>query len=427
MKKTLFSTLGKPVLGGFAATLTVIALVAPAVSLAQPYYGNYSYNAYPSCLALTNYEGLGSTDGQTNGQVSELQIFLNQAGYLSGVSGTYDNGTLGAVINFQRAYGLVVTGTLNPQTISLINQQSCASGINGYGVSYPVTNYSSGSNCYWTGTVYNSTYVCSNAGVIAQPYVAPNQYIAPTPAVCNWNNGYYNGSYGNYCNGYGVNIRAISASYDYNTVTLTVSGYGFSASGNTVYFGNSVVSNAVSNGSTLTFTVPAGYNWGTYGVHITNAQGQTSNTLSFTLGNANGYGWNGNYDYNNGYNNGYYNGQPYIAPTLSSISGPSNVAVGQTNTWTISTYGNSSNYYNYPSVLTTNWGDGTVTNSQNSYGSNQTYTFTHAYMTPGTYTVRITITTNGATSYQTYTVFVSGNNTNYWYNNQPYTYWNSWH
>ena len=406
MKNPTFSSLFATVFMSFVATLALLLAGTPVSALAQPYYGNYSYQGqYQSCLALTEFQGPGSMDSYTYGQVTQLQQFLNQTGYLSGVSGTYDNGTLGAVINYQQSHNIPITGTVGPITRSVINQQSCGSGYQ-TPYSYPVTGYANGNNCYWTGSVYNSTYVCTNNSIVPVAPVIP----IPTPIVCNsWNNGYGNyNNYGNNCNPYNnVVISSLSASYNYNTVTITLQGNGFSQTGNTVYFGNTLVSGVYSsNGSTLTFTVPVGYNSGTYAVMVKNAQNISSNSLSFILNNSS---WNNNYNWNNGYNSN----NPV---SLSNISGPSIVQTGVANVWTVSV--NGANYGN--TTLTASWGD-VYSNSgsdiQQSYGNgNQTFSFSHVYQAPGTYTLRITATNpNGTNSYVTYLVTVNGNGNQYYY------------
>ena len=403
MKKSLFTT-------PFVAAVLAIALFAgmAPVTNAQSYFGNYMNQPYQSCVTLTAFQQPGSTDAYTGGQVSMLQQFLNQTGYLSGVSGTYDNGTLGAVINFQRAYNIQITGTVGPVTRAAINQQSCGAGItNPYGPSYPVTNYSNVSNCYWTGGTYTSTYVCTTGSVVPVAPIAP---VYPAPVVCNtWNNGYYgNNNNNNYCNSYNaVVINSLSSVATYNGTSITIKGSGFSASGNTVYFGNSVTSNVYSSdGTTLTFTVPVGYYSGTYSINVKNALGMSSNSLSYIMSNVNYW------------NNNNYNG----SLSLSNISGPSGVQTGVTNTWTVTTSGSNSNV-----TLHANWGDnygvnaGSDTQQAYSYGS-RTYSFSHVYQVPGTYTLRITATDSaGNSSYSTYVVTVTGNNNNNYY--YPYRGW----
>ncbi len=366
-------------------------------------YSSSSYGATPQiCTALTTYQTLGSTDLGTSGQVTMLQVFLNRAGYLSGVTGTYDYGTVGAVVNYQRAHNLVITGTVGPLTRSIINQESCGAGYqNNY--TNPYAGNSNTSNCTWNG----STYVCS--------YGVPVAPVAPiyTPVYNggynnNYNNGYGNcgNSYGYYSNTcgpqYGVVLNSSTASYNYNTTTLTVRGSGFTPNGNTVYFGTTVIPNVASyDGSTITFSVPTGYYPGTYNISVKNSLGYTSNSLQFIISAANGYQ---NGYYNN--NNNYY----YAAPTLSSISGPSIVSTNTANIWTVTSTGTNNNQ---PVTLRADWGDGisSVNDTQQGYGQygSNTYSFNHMYSTPGTYTLRITATSNsGQTSYATYIITARG-------------------
>ena len=432
MKKSLFTSLFAPLALGFVLVFAMLA--GPTLTAtAQSYYGNYSnYSGaapYNGCAYLTVYQGLWSTDSSTSGQVTMLQVFLNQAGYLSGVSGTFDNGTYGAVINYQRAYGLPVTGVLDPATRALISQQSCGAGVSGgypgsYQNSYPVTNYLNGNNCYWTGGTYNNMYVCTNTPV--SPMVPPVYPYQPyQQGFCNGYNN-YRYQYGNsYCNPYAAIINSLSVSYSYTGSTITITGSGFSPTGNTVYFGNTIISsNAVSNGSTIVFTVPAGYYAGTYGVSVKNSFGYSSNTLSLDLtNNYNNCNYNnGNwYSNNNCYNNVYQNGNYYVnPPSLSNITGPSTVQAGVSNTWNVTSYvaNNSYNGYNNMLTLTANWGDvyNSGNNTQTSYANgNQNFSFSHMYQNPGTYTLRITATDNsGRSTYETYTVVVTGNG-NYYY------------
>ena len=204
-----------------------------------------------------------------------------------------------------------ITGTLTPQTIALINQQSCNGSYgntygnatynngytNGYSNSYPA---SSNQNCTWSG----STYVCS--------------YLVTPPApvyMGGYTNGYSNGYSSNYSNSYydcGYNnnswnynryqntcapyVGSVSASYTYSGLVLTIKGNGFSPTGNIVHIGGITVAGAASNGQTLVVSVSTSYQYGNYAVSVTNASGINSNSLSFMIS---GYPNNqyGNYNY----------------------------------------------------------------------------------------------------------------------------------
>jgi peptidoglycan hydrolase-like protein with peptidoglycan-binding domain len=121
----------------FSVVLGIALVAGAAVANAQTYvYPLTSGVPLPSaCVSFTAYQTFGSSDITTSGQVSELQVLLNREGYLSGVSGTYDNGTYGAVINYQRAHGIQITGTVGPITAAALSQDGCQGsyGNTGYG------------------------------------------------------------------------------------------------------------------------------------------------------------------------------------------------------------------------------------------------------------------------------------------------------
>jgi peptidoglycan hydrolase-like protein with peptidoglycan-binding domain len=430
----------KPVIIGFASLIALVAGIAPVASVAnaQTYYPTTPYSSVSACIYLTAYQTLGSSDAQTGGQVSELQQFLNREGYLSGVSGYFDNGTYGAVINFQNSHGIEATGTVGPETRAAIQQVSCG-GVGYVSPAVPISPISpvstSGQSCYSTG----STYVCSYTPVSSYPTVYPvstpaynsvypntvypNGYTnTGTPTNEYYPNGNYSNSntcsysyvnnvYGYYCGNNEPVIDSFSSSYNNTGVTITVTGTGFSST-NTVHFGSQTLTGIYSNGSTLVFTIPytQEYTNGSYPVTVTNAQGVMSNSLSFTM-NDTGYYNNNAYYNNNGYNNGSYN---YSAPSVSSISGPTSVQVGSTNTWSVTTNNSNGQY----ETVQANFGDNQGSNNSNiqqGYSSQSSYSFSHTYETPGNYVLTVTATnSNGASSSSSLNVYVSSNG-NYYY------------
>jgi len=119
------------------------------------------------------------------------------------------------------------------------------------------------------------------------------------------------------------------------------------------------------------------------------------------------------YGYNYPYNQyPYYNNYP---PTISGVSGPTQLAVGQTGEWSVSANAYSS-YLRYSVV----WGDeGTYGNSTVSTLTT-TGTLAHTYLAPGTYHPRFTATNAyGQSTSASITVVVTGNNCNY-YQYNPY-------
>ncbi len=94
-------------------------------------------------------------------------------------------------------------------------------------------------------------------------------------------------------------ITALSQASGFVGTQVTVFGSGFSTYGNTVHFGNGVLTNITSSGNSLTFTVPQTLTpscyvngclmssqlvtSGNYSVSVTNANGNMSNALNFVV------------------------------------------------------------------------------------------------------------------------------------------------
>jgi peptidoglycan hydrolase-like protein with peptidoglycan-binding domain len=377
----------------FAAVLVLFASFAPFAE-AQTYvypinttgygYSAPSYNS--SCLSLTRYLSLGSSDGYTGGEVTMLQQFFNRTGYLSGVSGYFDNGTVGAVINWQRDHGISATGTVGPVTRASLNQQSCGSSYLPAPIPapipVPVPVPPSNNNCYWQ----NGNYTCNNC---VGSYYGNNN--------CNYN---CNANYNSNC--YGATLNSMNASYNNGAVTITLRGYGFSTQNNTVHFNGTTFTNVSSyDGHALSFTIPYGFYSGNYDFYVVTGNGAMTNTLSAAL---NSSGWNNN------------NSSGTVS--LSSINGPTSVSTGSSNTWNVSVSNSTNSYYgNQLVTLNVDWGDGTTISTQQAsiYGS-QNLSFSHVYYNNGTYTMRMTAQgSNGAYYYQNLTVFVTGNNNGGYY------------
>jgi hypothetical protein len=367
MKKPLYSAV-------FLASVMLVS--APSLVSAQTYNNQYGYSNSSSCISLTRYLSLGSSDSLNSGQVTMVQQFLNTTGYLRGVTGNFDQGTFGAVVNYQREHGISTTGTVGPRTRAAINAQSC-----------------------------------------------------------NGNNS--NNNSNNSSNGYGtVSISSLSNSSGYAGSSVTIYGTNLSTSNPVVHFGGSTVSISYSTSNSISFTIPS-LSTGTYQIYVSNSYG-TSNSLSYTItgdsysncSNNNSYqcGCTYPYTYNNGYsysncnnnNNNNSNSSNWFGgngqPSISSVSGPSSVTGGSSNNWSVAAYSQTGLSY----TIRVDWGDGTSQQSSNSNYSTsqqQTYPFSHTYTSNGTYTMRFTSTDSaGAYSYATFPVTVSGYNNNYNYN-----------
>lgn len=187
--------------------------------------------------------------------------------------------------------------------------------------------------------------------------------------------------------------------------TVTIYGSGFTTTGNTVRFGPGIITNINSgDGRALSFIVPSqvtGYGsqsiaLATYNISVTNSAGLTSNAIPFTVTSLGSIG----------------------APTISSVSGPSNLNSGTQGTWTLQVNNPQASYSNYI-TLAVRWGDESaygaqISPVQTSYAQgSQTFTFTHSYLQPGTYAAVFTVTNaSGQTNTSTATVTVSGSATN---------------
>jgi len=384
----------------FVGTLSV----APLASAQTYYYSSPSlydqaYGSYAkSCVHLAR----DLSPGMQGSDVSALQTFLVSRNYPGGgswmVTGYYGPATAAAVRNFQSAQNLPVTGYVDSQTRAAINSISCGNSVYSptsgyvyqpYGSQYP----------YTTPLSYSFTY----------PYTQPTYTYPPFNNNCG---NYYGGSYGYI--GIGTYYDSCSNNYNqyqYGTPTIsllspnvgavgasvTIFGSGFSTSGNTVHFGNGVITGLGSpDGRSVSFTVPAqitGYGsqvvgLGTYYVSVTNAAGYTSNAVPFTVSSLGSTG----------------------APTITNISGPTNLGVNTQGVWMLSV-NNLSNTYISVSV---DWGDPQYAYSQQVpqqiIGSgSQTLTFTHAYAQAGTYTIVFTASNAaGQSNTSSITVTVSG-------------------
>lgn len=239
-------------------------------------------------------------------------------------------------------------------------------------------------------------YYCGTCGTYPYSY----GYTGGNCGTCGFYNSY---PYTNNCQGNtsSPTITFLSPQSGGVGTTVTIYGSGFTTGGNTVHFGSGIVTGLQSSdGQSISFVVPSqltGYGsqpivLGTYNVSVTNSVNATTNAAAFTITSTNGSG---------------------SAPTITNVSGPTSLTTGQQGTWTmtINTQGNT-----YTSV-SAYWGDNgngyaNQAAPQTIYGT-QIVTFTHAYVSVGTYTLNFTVSnSSGQSNTYTSTVYVSGSGYN---------------
>jgi len=352
-----------------ALVLGVVVALAAAPVFAQTYYPNYYGTASAgSCIVLTKNLSISSRDSE----VSTLQNFLVAQNYPGGgswmITGYFGKATAQAVRNFQQQTGLPVTGSVDSATRTAIQSRSCGGT---YGNQYDYTYNTYPSNTYPYDYSYN-TYQYNYPYTYPYSYPSYSSTVPTNYPVCDGGGNYYNCQpqsstvYINYLN---PNSGAVGS-------TVTVYGYGFSSEGNTVHFGNGIITDLRSyDGRLLSFTVPtqlSGYGTQstqltTYNVYVSDQQGRNSNVTQYTVTSL---------------------ANVSIRPTLTSVSGPNTLTAGTQGTWTVSVNAPANSYV----TVNVSWGDENIYNytaQQTSqqlyvYGS-QTFTFTHTYYNSGTY------------------------------------------
>ena len=265
-----------------AVSLALSTLGATAVS-AQTY--TYTVPASTGCVTLSQDLSLGSRASD----VRALQNFLVAQNYPGGgswmVTGYFGAATAAAVRNFQSGQGLANTGAIDAATRAAISRVSCLP--TGQAGNYNPTPYT-----------YNN--------------LVPTVYNNPTPYTYNNNYNYnftpvypFNTNYGT------LALTSLSANTGAIGSSVTIYGTGFDPANNTVFFGAQPLGGIPSNGTSITFTVPAFTTGGVVDIKVVNTRG-TSNALSFTV-------MSYSYPYNCG---GAYNYGPYNYSNCGTINLP---------------------------------------------------------------------------------------------------------
>ncbi len=103
-------------------------------SLASGRFENLDPNDYKYCVLLTRNMNVGATDVLTGNEVSALQMYLYDRGYLdTTVNGNYDQNTAQAVAKFQYRNQIEVSGIVKADLRSVLKELTC--------IKYPVVSY----------------------------------------------------------------------------------------------------------------------------------------------------------------------------------------------------------------------------------------------------------------------------------------------
>ncbi len=271
-----------------------------------------------------------------------------------------------ALTNVSNTAATFAVPTLNPGTYQL----------------YVVTNYGTSNAMTFTvsPSVPCSTYPYGNCGTCVT-------YPGYGYGVMGVNFGTQN------CSGGPISLSYLSPSEGAVNSQVTIYGSGFSSTGNSVRFGQGIIANLNSfDGTSLTFTVPSqltGYGssqvyLATYYVSVTNATGNTSNALPFTVTSL----------------------LPAGTPSISGLSSPTSLAIYSSGNWTLTV----NNFSNTSATVTVNWGDGTANSVQSVFGQGPSnLSFGHTYAQSGTYNVVFTAANqSGQSNVASATVTVSG-------------------
>lgn len=227
----------KKVVVGFAVSL-FISIINPVFAQLTDQFDT----ADSLCTTLTYNMLIGSRDSRTNGQVTDLQAYLQTGGYLQvDPTGYFGSATRQAVIQFQTANNISPTGQVGPLTRAKIQQLSCGT------TNTTTTTTTTGT----TGTLTNTMTTTQQNGQI--PTVT--SMIPTLNSVTLY--GY------NFTSGSNVSIEF----YQNNSIVRTISGNDLS----------------VASASMITFSIPANLPSGTYTVKVSNSAGRSTQNVSVSV------------------------------------------------------------------------------------------------------------------------------------------------
>ncbi|MBI5470515.1 peptidoglycan-binding protein [Candidatus Kaiserbacteria bacterium] len=379
------------------SSLLLLSLFGTQIASAQSYNYLYSspslYGSPSGCVSLSRDLSIGSRGSD----VTSLQRFIVSRNYPGGgswmITGYFGSATRAGVMNVQNDMNLPQTGYVDASTRAAISQATCGYSTQVQPINWNNYNYTNQYPYNYTYNTYPYNYNNYNNTCTGSYYSGNCQ--------CGW---YTVGGY-SYYNNCGtqysgtISISYLSPQSGAVGTSVTVYGNGFSTGGNSVRFGNGIITNLIStDGHSVSFVVPStisGYGsgtvtLGTYNVSVTNSYGAVSNAVPFTVTSV--IGGTG-------------------APSITGVSGPVNLNVNTQGTWTITLNNNQMNSYTTTSV---NWGDTNVYGAglspvQTSLSQGiQNLTFTHSYAQAGTYTIIFTVTgANGLSNSSSVTVNVT--------------------
>lgn len=216
-------------------------------------------------IVLTFNLRLGSTDAATNGEVTKLQQFLargDQSIYPEAlITGYFGTKTEAAVKRFQSQSGVSAIGVVGPKTREAIKRATMTiTPVTAPTVTAAPVPISTSTATSTAATTTATTTVATSAPVIS---ALGNIIVSPSSAQVN--------------------------------EAVTITGLGFTATGNDVYFGAAAIKNlnSFNGGTMITFQIPgeAGTTKifpGTYSVYVSNANGQTA-TSTLVVGSGTSY------------------------------------------------------------------------------------------------------------------------------------------
>ena len=389
----------------------LVALAASPVAAQSAYYPATSAGA---CVGLAR----NLSSGMRGSDIRSLQQFLLERNYPGSgswmVTGFYGRATAAAVRNFQGSQGISQNGIVDGNTRLAIDRISC--GPHAASVQLPQeTNY-------FPTPLFPTTYALNpaatqvygalgSAGYTPFPCGSSYGYISTVANNCpctSSNQQYYGNNFPNYSNGcsnaLSASISSLSPAQGSVGASVTVFGSGFSATNNTIRFGDAIIGGLNSvDGKSLSFIVPSQLGFGqslvigTYPVTVSNEVSSViSKPISFSVLSVGVVG----------------------APSVVSLSGPTTLTAGTVGQWSL-TFTNYPNYYNYGganfTLVSADWGDaqyGSLRGAPEQIygtGTQQSATLTHTYAQPGTYIIRFSLTNaTGQSSIAIRTVTVSG-------------------